>query len=94
MGKQCKSNRLSSWAPKSLWTVTAATKLKDDAPWKETYDKPRQHVQKQRQHFANKGPYSKTIVFPVVMYGCNSWTIKKAAAEELMLSNCATGEDS
>ena len=72
MGKQCKSDRLSSWAPKSLWTMTAATKLKDDAPWKESYDKPRQHVQKQRHHFANKGPYSKTIVFPVVMYGCNS----------------------
>ena len=63
MGKQCKSNRLSSWAPKSLWTVTAATKLKDDAPWKETYDKPRQHVQKQRQHFANKGPSSQSYAF-------------------------------
>ena len=63
-------------------------------PWKESYDKPRQHIQKQRHHFANKGPYSKTMVFPVVIYGFKSWTIKKAAAEELMLSNCGAGEDS
>ena len=34
------------------------------------------------------------MVFPVVMYGCESWTIKKLSAEELMLLNCAVGEDS
>ena len=38
---------LFSWAPKSLWTVTAATKLKD-APWKKSYDKHRQHIKEQR----------------------------------------------
>ena len=36
----------------------------------------------------------KAIVFPVVMYGCESWTIKKAEHEELMLLNCSVGEDS
>ena len=36
----------------------------------------------------------KTMVFPVVMYGCESWTVKKAEPEELMLLNCAVGEDS
>ena len=36
----------------------------------------------------------KAMVFPVAMYGCVSWTIKKADAEELMLSNCSAGEDS
>ena len=36
----------------------------------------------------------KALVFPVVMYGCESWTIKKANAEELMLLNCGVGEDS
>ena len=36
----------------------------------------------------------KAIVFPVVMYGCESWTVKKAEAEELMLLNCGVGEDS
>ena len=34
------------------------------------------------------------MVFPVVMYGCESWTVKKADAEELMLLNCGVGEDS
>ena len=36
----------------------------------------------------------KVLVFPVVMYGCESWTIKKAEHEELMLLNCGVGEDS
>ena len=36
----------------------------------------------------------KTMVFPVVMYGCESWTIKKLSAKELMLLNCGVGEDS
>ena len=35
----------------------------------------------------------KAMVFPVVMYGCESWTIKRLRTEELMLSNCS-GEDS
>ena len=36
----------------------------------------------------------KAMVFPVVMYGCESWTIKKGSAKELMLLNCGVGEDS
>ena len=36
----------------------------------------------------------KAMVFPVVMYGCESWTIKKVESEELMLLNCGVGEDS
>ena len=36
----------------------------------------------------------KAMVFPVVMYGCESWTVKKAETEELMLLNCGVGEDS
>ena len=36
----------------------------------------------------------KAMVFPVVMYGCESWTVKKVSAEELMLLNCGVGEDS
>ena len=35
----------------------------------------------------------KAMVFPVVMYGCESWTVKKAELEELMLLNCGVGED-
>ena len=36
----------------------------------------------------------KAMVFPVVMHGCDSWTKRKLSAEELMLLNCAVGEDS
>ena len=36
----------------------------------------------------------KAKVFPVVMYGCESWTVKKADAEELMCLNCGVGKDS
>ena len=44
--------------------------------WKKSYDQLRQHIKKQRYYFANKGPSSQTMVFPVVMYGCENWTIK------------------
>ena len=47
-------------------------------PWKKNYDQPRQHIKKQRHYFANKGPLVKAMVFPVVVYGCESWTVKKA----------------
>ena len=48
------------------------------APWKKSYDQPRQHIKKQRHYFANKVHLVKAMFFPVVMYGCESWTIKKA----------------
>ena len=54
------------------------------APWKKSYDKPRQCIKKQRHYFAIKGPYSQKNLynqsydFPVLMYGCESWSIKKA----------------
>ena len=36
----------------------------------------------------------KAMVFPIVVYGCESWTVKRLSAEELMLLNCGVGEDS
>ena len=42
--------------------VTAAMKFKD-SPWKESYDKPKQHTKKQRHHFANEGPYGQRYGF-------------------------------
>ena len=36
----------------------------------------------------------KAVFFPVVMYGCESWTIKKAEQQRMMLLNCGVGEDS
>ena len=47
------------------------------SPWKKNYGKSRQHIKKQRLHFADKGPYSQSYGFPVFMYGCEECTIKK-----------------
>ena len=44
--------------------------------------------------FPTKVHLVKAMVFPVVMYGCESWTVKKVSADELMLLNCGIGEDS
>ena len=63
--------------------VTAAMKPKTLAPWKKSYDKTRQHIKKQRYHFADKGPYSQSYGFPAVMHGCESWTIKKAENQRI-----------
>ena len=52
-------------------------------PWKESYDQPRQHIKKQRHYFANKVCVVKAMVFPVVMYGCESWTVKKAECRRI-----------
>ena len=41
-------------------------------------DQPRQHIKKQRYYFADKGLSNQSYGFPVVMYGCESWTTKKA----------------
>ena len=48
------------------------------APWKKSDNQPRQHVKKQKHHFTIKGLSSQSMIFPVVMYGCESWTLKKA----------------
>ena len=47
-------------------------------PWKKNYDQLIQHIKKQRHYFAKKGLSSQAMCFPVVTYGCESWTIKKA----------------
>ena len=44
--------------------------------WKKSYDQRRQHIKKQRHYFANKVHLVKAMVFPIVMYGYESWTIK------------------
>ena len=48
------------------------------APWKKSYDKSRQHIKKWRHHFADKIHIVQAVIFPVVMYTCDSWIIKKA----------------
>ena len=65
--------------------MTAVMKLTLISPWKKSYDKLRHisSVSKSRDMFANKGPYSQDYVFPVVMYGCESWAIKKAEHQRI-----------
>ena len=53
------------------------------APCKISFDQPRQHIKKQRHYFADKICLVKTVVFPIVMYGCESWAIKKAECRRI-----------
>ena len=53
------------------------------APGKKSYDQPRQHIKKQRHYFVKNGPSTQAMVFPVVMYGCEGWTIKKAEHQRI-----------
>ena len=58
-------------------------KLKDTCSLEKSYDQLGQHIEKWRHCFANKGPSLKTMLFPVVMYRCESWTIKKAENQRI-----------
>ena len=53
------------------------------APCKISFDQPRQHIKKQRHYFADKICLVKTVVFPIVMYGCESWAIMKAECRRI-----------
>ena len=57
--------------------VTAAMNLKD-THWKKSYDQPRQHIKSRDTTLPAKACLVKAMVFPIVMYGYESWTIKKA----------------
>ena len=82
MGKDWKQwHVLFSWGPKSLQTVTAAMKLTDACSLEEKLWW--QCIKKQRHHFANKGLPSQSYGFQVVMYGYESWTIKKAQCQRI-----------
>ena len=64
--------------PKSLQMVTATMKLKTLVTWKKSYDQPRQHIQKQRHYFVNKGQFGRGYVFSSSHVQNENWTIKKA----------------
>ena len=89
MGKQWLT--LFFWAPKSLQMVTAAMKFKRRLLLGRKVMTNLDSIFKSRDiALPTKVCLVKVLVFPVVMYGCESWTIKK----ELMLLNCGVGEDS
>ena len=65
-------------ALKLLQMVIAAMKLKDACSLKKSYDQPRQHIKNRDITLPTKVCLVKAMVFPAVMYRCESWTIKKA----------------
>ena len=56
---------------------------KTHAPWRESYDKPRQHIKNRGIILLTKVPIVKAMVFPVVMYRYESWTTKKAECQRI-----------
>ena len=63
--------------------VTAAMKLKDGCSLEKSYDKPRQHIKKQRDYFADNSLSSQIYGFSVVIYECVSWSIKKHECQRI-----------
>ena len=62
------------------------------APWKKSYDKPRQHIKSRDITLLTKVCEVKALGFPLVMYRHESWTIKKAEQKEWILLNCGARE--
>ena len=62
--------------------ITAYGDCSHEIKWENTYEQPRLHIKKQRllcqQFYLVKG-----MIFPVVMYGCESWTMKKAECQRI-----------
>ena len=77
-GNSVNSERLFSWAPKSLLTVTAALKLKHFLLGRKVMTNLDSILKSRGNTLLTKVCPVKVVVFPVVMYGCESWTIKKA----------------
>ena len=63
--------------------VTAPMKLKDACFLDESYDQPRRLLKNRPITLPTKVHLVKAVVFPVVMYGCESWTIKKAECQRI-----------
>ena len=63
-------------------------------PWKKNCDQHRQHIKKQRRYIAKKVRLVRAMVFPVVLYGRENWTIKKAECQRIDALNCGVGKDS
>ena len=96
MGKQCKQwQTLFFWAPKSLQMV-CSHEIKRQLLLGRKVMTNLDTILKSRDicFLPTKVHLVKAMVFPVVMYGCENWTIKKLSTEELMLLNCGAGEDS
>ena len=94
MGKQWKPwQTLFSWAPKPLQTVTVAMKLSHLLLGKKAMTNLDSILKSRDITLPTNVHLVKAMVFPVVMYGCETWTIK-LSTKELMLLICGVEEDS
>ena len=84
-------NRLIFWAPKSLQMLTVSMKLRHFLLGRKVMNNLHSILRSRDITLPTKDHLVKAMVFPVVTYAYESWTIKKA--EELMLLNCGIGED-
>ena len=66
--------------------------IKTLTPWKESYAQPRQHIKSKDLTLLTKVHLVKAMVFPVIMYGCESWMVKKAECRRTD-ANCGVGKD-
>ena len=64
------------------------------APWKESYDKPKHELKSRDITLPTKVRLVKAMAFPVIMYGCESSTVKKAECRRIDAFDCGVGEDS
>ena len=78
MGNNGNSDRLYFWGVSKITADGDCSHEKMLAPWKKIYEQPRQHIQKQDITFPTNVRLVKAMVFSVVTYGCESWTVKKA----------------
>ena len=86
------SERLIYWAPKSLQMVTATMELRHLLLGRKVMTN-LHSILKSRDITSTKVCLIKAMVFPVVMYGCESWIITKLSTKELMLLNYGVGKD-
>ena len=81
----CKQRETFFWRGSKITADgVAAMKLKDACFLEKSYDQPRQHIKKQRHYLLTKVRLVKAMVFPIVMYGYESWTIKKAECRRIV----------
>ena len=93
-GNSGNSDTLFSWAPKSLQMVTAAMKLRLLLFRRKALTNLNSIFKSRDITLLTKVHLVKAMVFPVVLCGCESWTVKKAEARRIDAFNCGVGEDS
>ena len=82
-GEKVEIEILFSWAPKPLWMITAGTKLKDTCSRIKAMINLDNVLKSRDIILLTKVPIVKAVVFPVVMYGCESWTMDKAEHQRI-----------